>query len=78
MTGGIRWLNAAARDDLWEGTARYELTQFMADVGCRAIVRGETFLDLEVAAMVERIKAETARTAEKLVEQAADESGPQA
>ncbi|MFD0690974.1 hypothetical protein [Actinomadura fibrosa] len=51
-------------ENVAEATARYPLTDFMVSMGCRSVVRAETIGDLELIAMVERIKADIARAAE--------------
>ncbi|MFV2172375.1 hypothetical protein ACFHW2_11665 [Actinomadura sp. LOL_016] len=51
-------------DDKWEATATYELTDLMATMGCRAVLRAETMPDLELIASAERIRASMVRAAE--------------
>jgi hypothetical protein len=50
----------------WRATALYEVTGFMADHGCRAIIRAETFGDLEVLCVAERVRVTNTRAAEGL------------
>ncbi|WP_153537312.1 hypothetical protein [Actinomadura macrotermitis] len=57
-------------EDCWRATTRYELTDFMASVGCQGTVHGGSPEDLALNCAAERIKAGWVRAAEARTDEA--------
>ncbi|WP_329522162.1 hypothetical protein [Spirillospora sp. NBC_01491] len=75
MIHPIHQFTTRRNEDCWEAQPTYKVTEFMACAGCRMTVRADTFADLELVCMVQRIKAGVARASEQLgAEQAQPEN----